>query len=102
MWQGWIALIDGMWLTLCSFMWQAQSNLNLLLTGLILIVFGFWSNKSIAGIILGFLGIWLAAAGCTNYLNLSVNYLLTGLTIIPIAMFCATFNLRAKLLSKMQ
>lgn len=102
MWQGWIAFLDGLWLTVCAFLWQTQSNVNLLITGIILIIFGFWSNKSVAGIILGFLGIWLVGSGCTSYLNLAVNYLLSGLTVMLIALLCATFNLRAKLVSNMQ
>jgi len=59
MWQGWIAVLDGIWLTVCAFIWQTQTNLNLLIAGIVLVIFGFWANKSLAGIILGFLGIWL-------------------------------------------
>ena len=102
MWQGWIALLDGIGITICSFIWQAQTNLNLLIAGAVLVVLGFWAKKSLAGIILGFLGIWLILSGSTSYLDLSVNFLLTGLTVIPIAFVCATFNIREKLFSEAQ
>ena len=102
MWQGWVALFAGLWITICSFIWQFQTPVNLLITGIILIVIGFWANKSLAGIILGFLGIWLAGSGLTNYLSIAVNYLLTGLTIIPVALLCATYYIRAKFASGMQ
>ncbi len=102
MWQGWIALLDGIWLTICAFIWQAQTNLNLLIAGIVLTILGFWANKSLAGIILGFLGIFLIGSGCTHYLVLSVNFLLCGLTILPIALICATYNIREKLLSSPQ
>ncbi len=102
MWQGWIALLAGLWITISSFVWQVQTPLNLLIAGIVLIVMGFWANKSLAGIILGFLGIWLAGGGLTNYLSIAVNYLLSGLTIIPVALLCATYNVRTRLASGMQ
>ena len=95
MWQGWIAFFIGMWLTVSSFYWHTQTNVNLLICGITLTVFGFWAKKSWEGIMLGFLGIYLIGCGCTHYLVLSINFFLTGLTIIAIALLCATINKRS-------
>ena len=99
MWQGWIAFLDGIWVTLSSFYWHTQTNINLLIAGIVLAVFGFLAKDSWEGVVLGFIGIWLIGSGLTNYLVLSINFFLTGLTIIPIALMCATIRLRPKLIS---
>ncbi len=96
MWQGWIAFLIGLWLTISSFLWHIQTNLNLLISGIILTIIGFWAEKSWEGIMLGFLGIYVIGCGCTNYLALSINFFLTGITVMAIAFLCATINKRSQ------
>ncbi len=97
MWQGWIALLAGLWVTFSSLVWQLQTNINLLISGAVLFIFGFWAAKSWEGVMLGMLGVWVIGCGCTNYLELSINFFLTGISIIVVALLCATINIRPKL-----
>ncbi|MCL5030178.1 MAG: hypothetical protein M1480_14300 [Bacteroidetes bacterium] len=97
MWQGWIAFLDGFWLVISSFIWQTQTNQNLLISGIVLTIFGFWAEKSWEGIMLGFLGVFVIGSGCTHYLVLPINFFLTGLTIMAVAFLCATINKRSHL-----
>ncbi len=97
MWQGWIAFLDGLWIAFSSFDWHYQTNVNLIVSGVILALFGFWAEESTNGIILGFLGIWLISSGCTHYLVLPINFFLTGLTILVIAFLLVTSNKRSQL-----
>ena len=96
MWQGWIALLDGLWLTSSSLFWRMQTNTNLLISGAVLLIFGFWARKNWEGVMLAMIGIWVAGCGFTNYLELSINFFLTGISVAAVALLCATINIRPK------
>lgn len=90
MWQGWIGLLDGIFLTILTFITSAQTAENMMIAGIIAIVFGFWASKdSWQGIFLGMLGVWMLGGSFTNYLQLPINFLLTGLSIALIGIMLA-------------
>jgi hypothetical protein len=97
MWQGWITFLAGLWLTISSFFWTIQTRENLIITGIVTLVFGFWASKEWEGVMLGMLGIWVLGSGLANYLDLPINYALTGISIVLVALFCSTVNLRLQL-----
>ncbi len=99
MWQGWITFLAGLWLTISSLIWSIQTRENLIITGIVTLVFGFWVSKEWEGVMLGFLGVWVLGSGLANYLNLPVNYALTGISIVLISLFCATVNIRLQLIN---
>lgn len=85
MWQSWLIFIGGTWLTVSSFIWEVQTEKNLFVTGIVITILGFWDSKNLEGIMMGMLGLWVFACGLASYLNLPINYFLTGITIMFVA-----------------
>ena len=94
MWQSWLILAGGAWITLSSFIWQIQTKENLIITGAIITILGFLDSKNLEGVMMGMLGIWVLLSGIANYLNLPINYFLTGLTIIFVAFIGVIKNIK--------
>ncbi len=100
MWQGWITFLTGVWLTVSALVTKFQTRENLIIAGIVVLLFGFSAGKYWAGIMIGMLGLWTLGSGLTTYLNLPINYLTTGFSIFIVSLICATYNARLKLLSK--
>jgi len=79
MWQGWINLILGLWLILSGLVSALQTPANLIITGVLAVVFGFWTYKNWQGDVAGVLGIWLFLSGIWWNLLSPVNFIVVGL-----------------------
>ena len=97
MWQGWFTLVGGIWLFLDYFFPTFQSSFNLMIVGIALIILGLWAAfETWHGIMIGWLGLWVLGSGISNYLELPVNFLLTGISIAAVGVLLATLNYRKK------
>ncbi len=94
MWQGWITMLAGLWLTVASFFWRLQTKEDLIVTGIITVVFGFSDAKDWQGVFIGLLGIWILGSGLTNYLVLPLNFFLSGLTLAFLSLICAVSGMK--------
>lgn len=97
MWQSWLILMAGAWLTLSSFIWRIQTRENLIITGAAILILGFWESKNLEGVMMGMLGFWVLLSGFANYLNLPINYFLTGLTVMFVAFMAAIIETKSPL-----
>ena len=81
MWQGWVNLLLGVWLLLSGLIPALQTPENLIISGLLVAVLGFWSYKNWLGDTSGVLGLWALFSG--SWLNLfsPSNFLITGVLI---------------------
>ncbi len=94
MWQGWITFLDGLWISIITFMPRFETDKDLLITSLVAMVFGFWASKDTwQGMAIGFFGFWLFCCSFTQYMVLPVNFLLSGLTIAGIGILLGLKNL---------
>jgi len=81
--QPWINLISGLWALLSSFSVILLSPLNFIITGIVMIVFGFWRPfKSWQGFVNGCLGIWLLFSGIIPSLRTAGNMAVVGLAVV--------------------
>jgi hypothetical protein len=83
MWQGWVNFILGAWLIVSGFIFPLQGRLNMIIVGVLVIIFGF-SGISWQGIINGILGIWILVCGIFIG-TLAVaqwNYIATGIVVL--------------------
>lgn len=78
MWQGWINLILGVWLILTGFVSTLQTPLNLIIVGILAVIFGFWTYKNWQGDVAGVLGIWLFLSGVWWNLLSPLNFIIVG------------------------
>lgn len=94
MWQGWINFVLGIWLIVSGFVISLQGRVNMIIVGILAIVFGFLAFKAWQQIINGVLGIWvlvcglfitsLAATDATN-----VNYIIVGIIMAILGIWSA-------------
>jgi len=80
--QPWVNLIAGLWALLSSFSAILLSPLNFIITGLVIVVFGFWRPyRSWQGLVNGFLGLWLFFSGFVPFLRTAGNMAIVGLAV---------------------
>jgi hypothetical protein len=81
MWQGWINLVLGAWLIISSFVPLLQTPANLIIVGILAVVFGFWAYKDWRGDIAGILGLWIFLSGSRFNLVFSWNFIISGIVL---------------------
>jgi hypothetical protein len=81
MWQGWINLVLGVWLIISGLVSSLQTPANLIITGILVAVFGFWTYKDWLGDIIGVLGLWSLLSGIWFSLFSPANFLIVGVLI---------------------
>lgn len=79
MWQGWINLILGAWLILSGFIPALRTPANIIIVGILAIIFGFWVYKDWRGDVAGILGIWAFLSGVWWNLLSPGNFIIVGL-----------------------
>lgn len=81
MWQGWISLVLGAWLLLSAFIPSLQTTGNLVLVGILSMVFGFWTYRDWRGDTIGVLGLWAFLSGVWFNFVSPLNFIVVGLII---------------------
>ena len=81
MWQGWTNLVLGIWLIFSGLIGVLQTPANLIITGILVTVFGFRNYKDWLGDAAGILGLWALLSGLWFNLLSPANFLITGVLI---------------------
>jgi hypothetical protein len=79
MWQGWISFLLGIWLIISGLTPVLQYPINLILVGVLSIIFGFWGIKSWSEAINAILGIWIVVSALAYNMIISQNFLVIGI-----------------------
>jgi len=79
MWQGWVNLILGAWLILSTFVTALRTPANLIIVGILAVIFGFWTYKDWRGDVAGILGLWSFLCGVWFHIFSPVNFFIVGL-----------------------
>jgi hypothetical protein len=94
MWQGIITFAVGLWLIASGIRVDFESQTNLIVCGIIVLVFGFAAYKNWQGIFVGILGIItiLLAFTVTNTPRVDVIYYTVGSLVIILSLLSAFKN----------
>jgi len=87
MWKGWSTVILGIWLIISGLIAGLQEPANLLIIGILAIVFGFWDYKMWQGILNGVLGLWMFISGISISLITPTNILTIGIIMVISSMW---------------
>lgn len=85
MWRVWLSLIVGLWMVLAGVVGMVTTG-NFLISGLLLMIFGFLAGGWRGGLI-GILGIWTVASGFIPSLLTSSNLIVAGLVAAILAIW---------------
>ncbi len=96
MWQGWINFLAGIWLIVSGFVYPLEGRANVIIVGVILIIFGFW-DAPWQGIINGLLGIWLLVCGIVlpHLAYARWNYFWVGIVVLILGAWRGSMTRRA-------
>jgi hypothetical protein len=86
MWQAWVNLIAGIWLIVGGIIPSLQSDTSLIVPGIVVAVFGFWSGKW-QGIINGIMGILLILNAAMYYFSTGWVYIIFGIIILVMSIW---------------
>ncbi len=79
MWINWNSFIIVLWIFFCRFFMNLRAEWNLIIFGILAIIFGFASYKSWQGIVNGIAGIWLFLSGIWFIIIGPANFIITGI-----------------------
>lgn len=87
MWQAWINFAVSLWLVLSGLIAGLQAGINMIICGIILAVFGFWTPKQWPAIVVGVIGVWTFISGLVPSLVGQVNFLIIGIVGVVISLY---------------
>lgn len=82
MWKHWITLIIGIWLFISGLAAPLQVPANLIVVGILAVIFGFWSFRAWQQIVNGILGVWIFVSGLVASLINPVNLMIVGFVMV--------------------
>ena len=83
MWTNWISFLIGLWIFFSGLVPQLRAEWNLIIFGILAVLFGFASYKNWQGIINGIGGVWLFLSGIWFVLMAPANFVITGIIMAP-------------------
>jgi hypothetical protein len=89
MWQLWVNFILGIWVFISGFIASVQGTVNLIICGVLALIFGSWARKLWQGIVIGIAGLWLILSGIIGGLDAKLNYIIVGIVIAILAIWGA-------------
>jgi hypothetical protein len=81
MWTNWISFIIGLWIFFSGFFMNLRAEWNLIIFGILAIIFGFATYRSWQGVVNGIAGIWLFLSGIWFMILGPANFIITGIII---------------------
>ena len=92
--QGWINLILGIWLIVSGIFTTLHHPINMVITGILAMVFGFWLYKMWQGFVVGLLGLWTILSGLVLNLIVPANLIIVGLVMGLLGLWIGLGHLR--------
>ncbi|MBD3238955.1 MAG: hypothetical protein GF331_00110 [Chitinivibrionales bacterium] len=90
MWRAYVNIIAGIWAFISGLTETLVTPVNMIITGLVIAVFGFWTPaRKWQGIVNGILGLWLFLSGFIPGLWAGENMLIVGLIVFALAVWRA-------------
>ena len=84
----WVNIVAGLWAVITGFLVQALVPANLVILGIVIAVFGFWTyEQEWQGIINGLIGLWLILSAFIPTLMVPVNLWISGIAVIGLAVW---------------
>lgn len=88
MWQAWINIIAGLWLTISSLISNVDVPANYFLLGIIITFFGFWTPRDKwQGNSNGIMGLWLILSGFFTKMQTPTNLAVSGIIVMILAVW---------------
>ena len=79
MWTNWISFLIGLWIFFSGLVPRLRAEWNLIIFGILAVIFGFISYRNWQGITNGIGGVWLFLCGVWFIILAPANFVITGI-----------------------